>query len=99
MVNADCFRFRLRAGRAHPTFLSKHLSATATAATACLLSTGATRLRINLSAAAARSVALPPVDEQRHIIDFIDDATAPIKTAISSLQREIELLREYRTRL
>ena len=98
MVKADCFRFRLRAGRALPSFLSKHLSATATAATACL-STGATRLRINLSATAARSVALPPVEEQQHIIDFIGNATPPIDTAISRLEREIALLREYRTRL
>jgi type I restriction enzyme S subunit len=98
MVKADCFRFRLIRGRTVPTFLSKHLSATATGATACL-STGATRLRINLSATAARSVTLPPVEEQHNIIDFIGKATEPLHTAISRLNREIELLREYRTRL
>jgi type I restriction enzyme S subunit len=98
MVKADCFRFRLIRGRTVPTFLSKHLSATATGATACL-STGATRLRINLSATAARSVTLPPDEEQHNIIDFIGKATEPLHTAISRLNREIELLREYRTRL
>lgn len=98
MVKADCFRFRLRAGRVIPAFLAKHLSATATAATACL-STGATRLRINLSATAARSIVLPPAEEQQNILDIIGNACAPIDTTISRLQREIELLREYRTRL
>jgi type I restriction enzyme S subunit len=98
MVKADCFRFRLRARRAIPAFIAKHLSATAAAATACL-STGATRLRINLSATAARSVALPPVEEQQSIIDFIGDANAPVDTAITHLDREIELLREYSARL
>ena len=98
MVKADCFRFRLIAGRTVPTFLSNHLSATARGATSCL-STGATRLRINLSATAARSVALPPVVEQQNIVDFIGKANAPLHAAIARLAREIELLREYRTRL
>lgn len=98
MVKADCFRFRLRAGRTVPPFLSRHLSATAAAATACL-STGATRLRINLSVTAARSVALPRVEEQEQIINFICAASAPLDTAIARLDREIQLLREYRTRL
>ena len=98
MVKADCFRFRLAPGRTIPAFLAKHLSATASGATACL-STGATRLRINLSATAARLVILPPLEEQQSIIDFIGTATAPLYTAISRLEREIELLREYRTRL
>jgi type I restriction enzyme, S subunit len=98
MVKADCFRFRPNTGRAVPSFLARHLSATAAGATACL-STGATRLRINLSTTAARSVALPPVEEQKNIVDFIGKAISPSNTAISRLEREIELLREYRTRL
>jgi type I restriction enzyme S subunit len=44
-------------------------------------------------------VILPPLEEQQSIIDFIGTATAPLYTAISRLEREIELLREYRTRL
>jgi len=48
---------------------------------------------------AARSIALPPLEEQRHIIDFIGGATAPIRAAIDRAQREIALLLEYRTRL
>jgi type I restriction enzyme S subunit len=98
MVKADCFRFRLSIGRAVPAFLARHLSATATVATASL-STGATRLRINLSATAARSVALPPFQEQQNIANFIDNAIAPLHLATSRLESEIELLREYRTRL
>ena len=41
----------------------------------------------------------PPVSEQVAIVRFINDATADICAAISRLEREIELLREYRTRL
>ena len=44
-------------------------------------------------------VALPPVDEQAEIVRFIDSETAGLDTAISRLNREIDFLREYRTRL
>lgn len=98
MVKADCFRFRLQPDRVVPMFLSMHLSATAAAATACL-STGATRLRINLQATAARSVALPPFDEQQRIVAAVEKATEPLNVAITRLWREIDLLREYRARL
>jgi type I restriction enzyme, S subunit len=41
----------------------------------------------------------PPAEEQQRIVKCIDAAIAPVITAISRLEREIELLREYRTRL
>ena len=44
-------------------------------------------------------VALPPLDEQRTIIRSIANQTAPLESSIARLEREIELLREYRTRL
>ena len=98
MVKADCFRFRMIGGQVVVQFIAAQLSATAAGATACL-STGATRLRINLSASAARSVAIPPAAEQQEILTSIDRAVAPLIRTISRLEREIELLREYRTRL
>ena len=44
-------------------------------------------------------VALPPRDEQAAIAHYLDEATASIDTAIAHARRQIELLREYRTRL
>jgi type I restriction enzyme, S subunit len=41
----------------------------------------------------------PPVGEQQRIVESIDVNSAPVNTAISRLEREIDLLREYRTRL
>jgi type I restriction enzyme S subunit len=41
----------------------------------------------------------PPVGEQQRIVESIDVDSVPANTAISRLEREIELLREYRTRL
>jgi type I restriction enzyme S subunit len=43
--------------------------------------------------------AYPPADEQRAIIAHINEKCAEISQAISRAEREIELMREYRTRL
>jgi type I restriction enzyme, S subunit len=42
---------------------------------------------------------LPPYDEQIEIVKHIKDATADINVAIDRTHREIDLIREYRTRL
>jgi len=42
---------------------------------------------------------LPPFPEQTAIVEYLDAQTAKIDTAIAAARREIELLREYLTRL
>ncbi len=44
-------------------------------------------------------VLLPKVNEQQRILTALNEETRPIDTAISRHEREIDLLREYRTRL
>ena len=44
-------------------------------------------------------VVVPPLAEQGAIVDGIEAETATVDVAISRTEREIELLREYRTRL
>ncbi len=44
-------------------------------------------------------ILLPAVDEQRKIVEKINTDCKPLDTAVSRLENEIELLREYRTRL
>jgi len=44
-------------------------------------------------------VPLPPLPEQTAIVEYLDDQTGKIDTAIASTRKEIELLREYRERL
>ena len=41
----------------------------------------------------------PPVSEQAAIVSFVTEATRDIANTVDRLEREIELLREYRTRL
>lgn len=95
MVKADCFRFRLDATRADPAFISAQLSAGA-AYDAGTLSTGSTRSRIPLSIMASRAVALPPMQEQKAIVTFLNRETAKIDDLVAEQQRLIELLTEKR---
>ena len=98
MVKADCFRFRLNQTRVDPRFIALQLAATATVASA-LLSTGATRQRTNLQNTSARAISFPAVPEQVLIVEHIIVKTSGISAAVKSAKCEIELLREYRTRL
>jgi type I restriction enzyme S subunit len=57
--------------------------------------------RYGLSHNAIKSVVLPvpPFPEQSAIVRFLDEATIDLDRARNSAQREIDLLREYHTRL
>ena len=45
------------------------------------------------------SIVIPPIEEQQSIVDFIEQETTLIDQTIARTEREIELIREYRTRL
>jgi len=44
-------------------------------------------------------IPIPPLEEQKAIVDFIEQETAAIDKAIELSKKEIELLEEYKTRL
>jgi len=93
MVKADCFRFRLLPGVLDPEFAAQHLTATAAVASS-VMTTGATRQRINLQAMAGRSVGVPPMLEQISIIRHVMDKTAPSVHATKVILAAIDALRE-----
>ncbi len=97
MVKADCFRFRLDRLQALPRFVALQLCATALGAAG--LSRGATRQRVNLSRTAGRRITLPPLTEQTAIDRFLAAEGRRMSARRAAVEREIELLREYRTRL
>ena len=98
MVKADCFRFRLDETRVEPRFAALQLTATAATAAAAL-STGATRQRINLQSTSARPLALPPLNQQRAVVQHIDLQVAGLRRSQDTAVRQMALLREFRTRL
>jgi type I restriction enzyme, S subunit len=59
----------------------------------------ASRLRLYPEEFFRLPIILPPAPEQQQIVHSIATETAQLNTAITHLEREIELLREYRTRL
>ncbi len=98
MVKADCFRFRLATNMAVPQYVALALSAHA-AEDAAVLSSGSTRSRIPLSVMSSRRVALPPIDEQRTIIEFVTRLSAELDDLSSDARRAIVLLCERRSTL
>ena len=98
MVKADCFRFRLDLERAEPHFLALQLSATA-AAVSALLSSGATRTRVNMTTMATRSIAVPPLSEQRAIVSWAEAADGQLERLTSRVTKAVERLQEYRSAL
>jgi type I restriction enzyme S subunit len=98
LVKADCFRFRLEAKAAVPSFIAMQLSAGASF-DGGYYATGTTRQRIPLSVTGRRRIALPPVPEQRAIASRIDRETAKLDALISEAEQAISLLQERRTAL
>jgi type I restriction enzyme S subunit len=65
-----------------------------------LFTRGATNQDLGLGRMKDIELPVPPtLDEQNAIVDALDSQCSAFATAISRLEREIELLREYRTRL
>jgi type I restriction enzyme S subunit len=100
---------------AHPWYFHYLLRSTASKARIKAVSTGvvesrlclytdaivveSTRGRFSLPNFKGLRVILPPLDEQVRICDEIKKTTCPVLIAASRAMREIDLLREYRTRL
>lgn len=64
-----------------------------------IAATGVTRFGLTQGAIKGVFFPLPPLEEQRAIIAHINEKCAEISQAISRAQREIDLVREYHTRL
>jgi len=60
---------------------------------------GSTVGHLRLGQVSALPLLWCPIDEQKEIVARITDKSAPLNAAISRFEREIDLLREYRTRL
>jgi type I restriction enzyme S subunit len=64
-----------------------------------LAANGVTRYGLSHSAIKAISLPVAPFDDQEPLADRIDEATATLSRAIGRVNREIDLIHEYRTRL
>ena len=80
-------------------FLSAYLSTPTIQSEIYIQQSGASREGLTLQSIRGFLIPVPPLAEQNAIAHCLDKATAGIDTAIANTQRQIDLLREYRTRL
>ena len=85
--------------RLDPQFLVHTIYAGPARISITLASQGSTVGHFNMSDIGSLMILLPPKEEQIAIVTAIFEQTAGLTTTILRLEREIELLREYRTRL
>jgi type I restriction enzyme S subunit len=97
LVKADCFRFRLDA-TASSQFVAYQLNVSAFFDSG-VLATGTTRSRIPLSVMSSRVVALPPIEEQVEIVEFISACIERFDCLVTEAQTAIALLKERRSAL
>jgi len=64
-----------------------------------LLTNGGTKVGLTLGDVRCLVVLLPPIDEQQRIVAGLESQTQKVNAGIARLEREIELLREFQSRL
>lgn len=96
-TNQQITAFEICSSRVNPLFIlqqlrfcESRLGATASAATIPILDSSVLK---------RLPCAMPRLVEQHAIVRYLEEATAPLKMAVQNTRRQIELLREYRTRL
>ena len=91
---------KLKRDRMVPEFLAYCLNSPRCYEQAQLFTRGATNQDLGLGRMKDIELPVPPsLDEQIAIVGFLNSQCSSFSTAISRLEREIDLLREYRTRL
>jgi len=98
-VNQHTALIRLRQGESVPRWVAYGLLSSFGKDQCRLMTNGGTKVGLTLDNVRCLVVLLPPLEEQRTIVTGIERRTRDLDSAISRLEREIELLREYRTRL
>lgn len=58
-----------------------------------------TQGNLNVDRIGVRGIALPPLPEQQGIARYVEERTSSLEVAVERAKSEIDLLREYRTRL
>lgn len=91
---------KLKRSRIVPEFLAYCLNSPRCYEQAQLFTRGATNQDLGLGRMKDIELPVPPtLDEQKVIVGFLDAQCSGFDATISRLERELELLREYRTRL
>jgi type I restriction enzyme S subunit len=96
VIVADCVKLTPNLGLVDLSYLVWAINCDFVRINAELVSTGTTRVRVNLGELKKLKIPYPPLDEQRFIANFLDHETAKIDTLIDKQQQLITLLKEKR---
>ena len=98
-VNQHVCIIRPKVNRLLPEFLASFLSTPFMQAEIRFEQNGASREGLTLRAIRSLKILVPPVSEQARILESTSAQTASSQLVLTAARRQIELLREYRTRL
>jgi type I restriction enzyme S subunit len=90
---------RIRSKQQSQRYLNYYLHSLAMKDQLASLLIGSTFNRINVSKIKNLIVPVPPLDEQQEIVKFLDPLVRELAEPAALVRREIDLIREYRTRL
>jgi type I restriction enzyme S subunit len=96
IIVADCVKLTPNLNLVDLSYLVWAINCDYVRINAELVSTGTTRIRINLGELKKLKIPYPPSNEQRAIANFLDHETAKIDTLIEKQQLLIKLLKEKR---
>ncbi|MGC7890742.1 restriction endonuclease subunit S [Vibrio anguillarum] len=96
IIVADCVKLTIDTSIANRSFVIYAINSKEVNASAVLVSTGTTRVRINLTELKKLQLPYPSMEEQQNIANFLDHETAKIDTLIAKQEKLIELLKEKR---
>ena len=98
-VNQHVCIIRPKRSHIRPNLLAAYLSIPMMQREIQVEQSGASREGLTLQSIRNFRVLVPPLSEQTAIVEHLDKTTANIDAAIARARRQIELLREYRTRI
>lgn len=96
VIVADCVKLTPNLSKISLSYLVWAINSEIVRTKAELVSTGTTRVRINLTELKKLKVPYPSYKEQQQIADFLDYETSKIDTLIEKQEKLIELLKEKR---
>lgn len=96
IIVADCVKLTIDTSVANRAYTIYAINSKEVNSSAVLVSTGTTRVRINLTELKKLQLPYPPMEEQQKIANFLDHETAKIDTLITKQEKLIELLKEKR---
>lgn len=96
VIVADCVKLTVDTSIVDLNYVIHAINSKEVNSSAELVSTGTTRIRINLTELKNLKIPFPPLAVQQKIANFLDHETAKIDTLIAKQEKLIELLKEKR---